>query len=56
MTREKLLCYLKIILNITTIIIHICYYSNLKLIYSNHKRRNNHNYLFQLTKHKINIK
>jgi len=34
MIREKLSCYLKIISNVTTIIIHICYYSNLKIIYS----------------------
>jgi hypothetical protein len=56
MTREKLSYYLKIISNITIIIIHIYYYSNLKIIYSNHKRSNNHKYLFQLSKHTINIK
>jgi hypothetical protein len=56
MTREKLSRYLKIISNVTTIIIHIYYYSNLKIICSNHKRSNNHNYLFQLSKQTINIK
>jgi hypothetical protein len=56
MLREKISCYLKIISNIATIIIHIYYYSNLKIICSNHKSNNNHNYLFQLSKHTINIK
>jgi hypothetical protein len=46
MTREKLSCYFKIISNVTTIKIHFCYYSNPKIIYFNHKRSNNHNYLF----------
>jgi hypothetical protein len=56
MIREKLSCYIKIISNVTTIIIHIYYYSNLKIICFNHKRSNNHNDLFQLSKHIINIK
>jgi hypothetical protein len=46
MTKEKLSCHLKIISNVTIIIIHIYYYNNLKIIYFNHKLSNNHNYLF----------
>jgi hypothetical protein len=56
MIREKLSCYFKIISNIAEIIIHICYYRNLKIIYSNHKYNNNNNYMFELLKYTISIK